>query len=271
MNAFSEQQFGARVPARSKHIPVSVVSLLGLSLWGLFLVPHDAHAMSFDQMKMLAGTALLDARVDAVLRDCGLPSVIADMAEVSRQRQTMRWKDVEMKLSSMQWDMVYSRQREAASHGTGWINPGLGSRACLSGLSGLVVHTKGEAGILSVKKRADNQGYVTSYLVPDNLYAAHQVIGLTGRWKQGMPASRLQEQYGKPDEILDEGDGIKNYRYWVVAKQKEMPISVHAVDFEVMQAENMCAEYTIYTSGFEFVQEKLDALQRQWERDYVLD
>jgi len=242
-----------------------------MSLWGVFLSTRDAHAMSFDQMKMLAGTALLELRVDAVLRDCGLPSAVADTAELPQQRQAIRWKDIQMKLSSMKWEIIYSRQRDVVVHETGWINPNSGSVACLTGLSGLVLHAKGDAGILSVTKRADNKGYLTSYDVPKDLYTAHQVIGLTGSWKQGMPISRIQERYGKPDEVLDGEGGIKRYRYWVVAKQKEMPISVHAVDFEVKGAEKFCTKYIVQTSGFEFVQEKLDALLRDWERDYVLD
>jgi hypothetical protein len=242
-----------------------------MSLWGVLLNSGEVHAMSLDQMKTLAGSALLDLRLDAVLRRCGLPAAIADTADVSQPRQAIRWQGVQMKLSSMKWEVIYSRPRDVAMHENGWINPGSGSVACLSGLSGLVLHAKGDAGVLTVKKRADNQGYLTAYRVPKYLYAAHQVIGLTGSWKQGMPISRLQERYGKPDEVLDRAGGIKHYRYWVVAKQKQMPVSVHAVDFEVKDTEKVCNKYTVQTSGFEFVQEKLDTLLREWERDYVLD
>ena len=265
MNGFNEQA-RTSVPINSRYVLAFVISLCGI-----FLTSHNAHAMSFDQMKTLAGTALLDLRVDAVLKDCGLPSVIVDTAGVSPQRPTLRWGNVKMKLSSMNWELIYSRQREVANPGSGWINPGFGNATCLSGLSGLVVQAKGDVGFLSVKKREDNKGYRTSYHVPDNLYAAHQVIGLSGSWIQGMPVSRILERYGKPDEILGGEGGARHYLYWVVVKQKEMPVSVHEVDFEVSGAEKICTRYSVHTSGFEYVQEKLDALQRQWERDYVLD
>ena len=242
-----------------------------MSLCGVFLIAHHAHAMSFEQMKLLAGTPLLDLRVDAVLRDCGLPSVISDAAEGSPQRQAVRWGDIEMKLSPMKWEMVYSRQREADHPGNGWVNPDSASVTCLSDLSGLILQAKGDAGFLTVRKREDNKGYLTSYQVPEDLYVAHQVIGVTGNWKQAMPVSRMQEQYGKPDEILDGEGGVKHYRYWVVVKQKEMPIALYAVDFEVKAAQKACTQYAVHTNGFEFVQEKLDELQRQWERDFVLD
>lgn len=242
-----------------------------MSLWGIFLNTGDVRAMSLDQMKTLTGTALLDLRIDAVLQRCGLPAAIADSVNLPEKRKTIRWNDAQMNLSSMKWEVTYSRQRDLPIHQDGWINPGSGSVACLTDLSALVLYAKGDVGILTVKKRADNKGYLTSYPVPDSLYAAHQVIGLTGSWGEGVPITKIQEQYGKPDEVLASAGGIKHYRYWVVARKDAMPVSVHAVDFEMMDAEKVCTKYTVRTSGFEFVQEKFDALLRQWERDYVLD
>lgn len=263
---------GFNAKAREAVLIPKILALVSvISLGGVFLMAHDAHAMSFDQMKTLAGTRLLDLRVDAVLSDCGLPSEIADAPKYSPKRQAIRWKDVEMKLSPMEWEMVYSHQRTVASHRSGWINPASGSVTCLSDMSGLVLYTQGNAGFLTVKKRQDNSGYLTSYQVPDNLFVAHQVIGVSATWKQGMAVSRMQEQYGKPDQILDSEGGMKHYLYWVVVKQKEMPTSVYAVDFEGKGAQNILTTYTVHTKGYAFVQERLDELQRQWEKDYVLD
>lgn len=231
----------------------------------------DVNAMSIQQMKTLNGTSLLGLRVDAVLRNCGLPSVILDPAGISHAKQKVRWGAVEMTLSPLEWEVIYTRQRDIAVRESGWINPHPAGRACLADLSQLILHAKGNVGFLSVKKRADNKGYVTSYQVPNSRYAAHQVIGLTGRWKQGMPISRVRERYGNPDEVLDQGGGVKLYRYWIIVKHNYMPVSLHAIDFEVKDAEKACAKYTVQTSGFEFVQERLDALLREWERDYVLD
>jgi hypothetical protein len=258
----------AGVPISSSLLLASLVSLLGICL-----VPLNAQAMRFDQMKMLAGAALLDARADAVLDDCGLPAAIADTENATAPRQTIRWADVDMKLSSKDWDIFYSRRQKAPSHGHGWRNPGSGNVKCLpSDLSGLVLHAKGDAGILNVTKRADNKGYTTTYHVPDDRYAAHLVVAVTGNWKQGMPASKIVERYGEPDEIQKKKNGTSRYLYWVIARNdKAMPVSVHAVGFEVKGPKMTCTQYTVQTSGVEFVQEKFDALQRQWERDYVLD
>ena len=107
--------------------------------------------------------------------------------------------------------------------------------------------------------------------VPDELYAAHKVVGLSGRWKIRMPLSRLRERYGNPDEVVQHA-GVAFHRYWVIAKNnKQMPISLHAVDFEIGTDGQTCARYTVHTSEVGFVQQKLDALMRQWEKDYVLD
>ncbi len=241
-------------------------------IWWILLCPHAALAMTVKQMQALAGTRLLGLRVSTVFRDCGLPADILDSKAVPQNRRKIRWQDVEMSLSPKQWEMIYTRRQDAAAHGSGWINPHSGSVTCLADLPALIVQAKGSVGFLSVKKRADNQGYRTTYRVPRNLYLAHQIIGVTGRWKQGMPVSRILQRYGKPDEILDRAGGIKLYRYWIVVKQKdEMPISVHAVDFEVKNAARMCTQYTVQTSGAQFVQEKHDALMDEWERLYVLD
>jgi hypothetical protein len=39
----------------------------------------------------------------------------------------------------------------------------------------------------------------------------------------------------------------------------------------VQATQPVCTRYTVHTRGVEFVQDKLDALLRQWEKDYVLD
>jgi hypothetical protein len=254
------------MPMQAKHAPVVVSVLLGV-----FLNSADVHAMSLDQMQALAGTALLDLRIDAVIQRCGLPSAIADSADTLQQRQAIRWNDVPMTLSSKKWEVIYSRQPDVAVHNIGWIHPGAGDVTCLTDLSELILDAKGDAGILAVKKRADNKGYRTTYHVPDSLYAAHQVIGFTGIWSEGVPIARIRERYGKPDEVVTSSGGIKHYRYWVVARKDAMPVSVHAVDFETRNAEKVCTKFIVRTSGIEFVQEKFDALLREWERDYVLD
>ncbi len=54
-------------------------------------------------------------------------------------------------------------------------------------------------------------------------------------------------------------------------KEKQKPVSVHAVDFEVSNTESTCRRYSAHTSSVDFVQARFDALLREWERDYVLD
>lgn len=244
-----------------------------MTLWALLLSAHDVHAMSPDQMKKLAGTGLLGLPVDAVFRHCRLPAAIVDTTDPSHKRRTVRWAGATMRLSSMDWDLLYEGRQHHASHKAAWINSGPGGNACLSAdLSELVLRAKGGSGVLSVKKRADNQGYITSYRVPDDLYAAHRVTEVTGRWKAGLPVAGLRQRYGDPDEVQRDGDRVRFHRYWVIERNdKQMPISLHAVDFEIDPGGKTATEYILRNSDVEFVQQKLDALLRQWEKDYVLD
>ncbi len=242
-----------------------------MTLWGVLLPFRDVEAMNAAQMKALAGTGLLGLRVDAVFRRCGLPEAIVD-TDLSHKKRAVRWGQVAMRLSAGDWDLRYGRRQQRDPAPGGWTNSAPGGRACLAGLVGFVLHAQGNSGILSVKKRADNQGYVTTYRVPDNLYAAHRVAGVAGRWKAAMPVSKLQKRYGNPDEIVTDRGGARLHRYWVVEKNnKQMPISLHAVDFEIGADGKTSARYIVQTSDVEFVQQKLDALMRQWEKDYVLD
>ncbi|MHB8743398.1 MAG: hypothetical protein ACYC9L_09760 [Sulfuricaulis sp.] len=251
---------------KSRWVPVAAM------VWWMLLYPHVASALTIKQLQSLTGTSLLGLRVGALLHDCGLPSAILDPTADSHSSHKIHWQHVNMKLSPKDWELVYRPHRDITVRTSGWTNPHPGGQLCRADLSELVVHAKGNVGILSVKKRTDNLGYRTSYRVPNNLYSAHQVIGITGHWKQGVPVSSIRKMYGNPDEIIDKDGGVKRYRYWVVVRNnKEMPISVQAVDFFVTDADKMCAKYSVQTDGFDFVQEKYDALRRKWERDYVLD
>lgn len=246
--------------------------IAAMALWAVLLPAHDAEAMDAAQMKALTGTGLLGLRADAVFRRCGLPSAVVDAGNGAQQKRALRWGKVSMRLSAGDWDLRYGHRRQQVPAAAGWTNPAAGGDACRSRLTELVLHAKGNSGILSVKKRADNQGYITTYRVPDNLYAAHQVVGITGLWKTGPPVTALEKRYGKPDEVLKNSGGAPVHRYWVVEKNnKQMPISLHAVDFEFGDDGKTCARYIVRTSDVDFVQQKLDALMRQWERDYVLD
>jgi len=243
-----------------------------MALWAFLLPAHDLHAMGLEQMKKLAGAGLLGVPVDAVLRHCRLPAAIVDAADAAHKKGTVRWEKTTMQLSASDWDLLYGRRQHPASRTAAWINSGPGGNACLStDLSELMLHAKGNVGVLSVKPRADKQGYVTTYRVPDDLYTAHRVTEVTGRWKTGLPVTGLRQRYGRPDEVLKD-NGVQIQRYWVVEKNnQQMPTSLHAVDFEIDRGGKTATGYVLRSSEVEFVQQKLDMLLRQWEKDYVLD
>lgn len=242
-------------------------ALLLAALWP----PPGGHAMDLPQMKSLAGASLLDLRVDAVFEQCGLPSAMGDTADDSHERQMLHWKQAEMRLSPKNWTIHYSRRPPAVSASAGWRNTTSPKATCLSGLSSLVLDARGEAGILSVRKRDDNRGYITTYAVPENLYHAHQIVGAAATWERGRPESEIAKAFGAPSEIVKRDGDVSIHRYWVVGREGQMPLALYAVDFEVSDAKKTSRRYAAYSSGVGFVQEKLDALVREWEKAYVID
>ena len=227
--------------------------------------------MDFEQMKSLAGASLLDLRVDALFEQCGLPAAIMDTKAAAHERQALHWDQARMELSPKNWEIHYSRTAPAADSRETWRNPAPPNAACLAELASLVLDAKGEAGILSMTKRDDNQGYITTYAIPDNLYRAHQIVGIAATWARSRPVSELAEAFGAPSEIVERDGDASIYRYWIVIKDGQMPLGLYAVDFEVSNAKKTCSRYAAYSSGVEFVQEKLDTLVREWEKVYVLD
>lgn len=226
-------------------------------------------AMQAVQLDTLAASALLDLRVDAVFQKCGLPAMIDDSATPQVPRQQLHWGDTAMQLSTQAWTLHYSRA-PVASTSAAWRNTRSASVDCLTGLTQLVVMTKGEAGFLTVKKRPDNNGYITTYSVPEDLFTAHQVVGIRANWAQTRTAADIRASYGKPDEIQQTAEGSR-YRYWIVKYDNKLPLSVIAVDFDISGPKHACQGFAVYTTGTDFVQEKFDELTDEWQRVYVLD
>lgn len=235
------------------------------------MTAQGAQAMSPEQMTSLAGASLLGSRVDALVRRCGLPAAIVDTADAAQPREKLSLENVSMTLSRKDWVIHYASHGPGTESGAAWRNPAPAGRVCAPQLSRFTLHAKGEAGVLSVTKREDNQGDITSYAVPENLFAAHEVITLTAYRKERLPVATIHKQYGAPDEVVERAGGASVHRYWVVRAENRMPLAVHAVEFEVRGADKTSGSYIVYTSGNAFVQEKFDALTRYWLRIYVND
>ena len=249
-------------------VSVRHIALALIAVSGPLSVPAAAQAMSLTRMQTLPGTGLLGMRVDALLHRCGLPAAIVDDLGPGRP---VRWDGVPMRLSDGDWDLTYAARNHAPRKKVAWINSAPNTHVCLFSLGALDLHAQGHSGVLSVKKRADQHGYVTTYRVPEDPYAAHKVVGITGRWRTAMTLSGLRKRYGDPDEVLDDGS-VRVFRYWVIKKNnRQMPISLNAVDFEIGADGKTSKSYSVHTSKVRFVQDKLDALMWQWEKNYVLD
>ena len=226
-------------------------------------------AMTLEQMKSFRGTAQLEMTVDSLLASCGLPAAIMDGGPADGAKQHLNWQGAGMRLSTLDWDVVYGKQqREPGKHG-GWTNRKQYDLRCASGLSQLQFHAKGHVGVLSVTKKPHDSGYTTTYAEPKNLYKAHKVVSFKAVLAKGLPVSTLISRYGQPDQVLKRPGGGDQFRYWVLTLRDRRPESLHAVDFEIDNA--IARSYAIGGSDVDFVQQRLDTLLKQWERDYVLD
>lgn len=226
-------------------------------------------AMKLEQMKVLKGAAQLEMTVDALIAQCGLPVAIVDQGAMGGAKQSLSWQGVGMRLSAQDWEVVYGAAPGKPEGILGWANRGKSGQSCISGLSQLQLTAKGHVGVLSVKKKPNDIGYITTYVVPKSLYKAHKVIGAKASLSKSLPASTLISRYGPPDELIKRPGSSDGYRYWILTLRENRPETLHAVDFEMDNGASKA--YAISTTGADFVQQRLDLLLRKWERDYVLD
>ena len=234
------------------------------------LVPFGASAaMTLDQMKSLKGTAQLEMPVDKLFRRCGLPAAISDHGSAAAAKQSLGWDGTVMRLSAMDWSVAYRTPQAPKAKAEDWINTGELNTRCLDGLAQWVLHAKGNVGTLTVTRKAQGYGYATSYRVPRNLYKAHKVVGIRATLGKGHPVATLVARYGQPDEVVKQAGAKERFRYWVLTRRNHRPELLYAVDFEIDAGES--ASYSVSSSDVEFVQQRLEMLLRQWERDYVLD
>lgn len=235
--------------------------------------PVDASAaMTLDQMKALKGAAKLEITLDKLLSSCGLPTAIVDHGSANGAhgaKQRINWQGVDMRLSALDWEIVYGARQPKLGNIEGWVNGGKFDKRCTSGLSQLLFIAKGHVGILTVTKKAQGFGYITAYSEPKNLYQAHKVVGIRATLTGSLAVPTLVGRYGQPDEVLKHPGTREKFRYWVLTRRDHRPELLYAVDFELDNG--ACETYTISSSGVDFVQQRLDSLLKQWERDYVLD
>ena len=226
-------------------------------------------AMTLSHMKALKGTAQLEITVDKLFGRCGLPAAVVDHGRVTGEKQSVDWHGTAMHLSAMDWDAVYGMRQPKVGKPEAWINVGKLDSRCINGLSQLVLKAKGNVGVLRVTKKAQGFGYDTSYWVPKNLYKAHKVLGIRATLTQSLAVATLVGRYGQPDEILKQSAPGEKFRYWVLTRRDHRPELLYAVDFEIDSGGSRT--YAISSSGVDFVQQRLEKLLQQWERDYVLD
>lgn len=179
-----------------------------------------------------------------------------------------------MALSDGDWDVVYSADVLIPARGEpggGWNNASPAPPRCLADLREVTFLTQGGTGVLDVKGKAAGEGYRTTYIIPTSPYRAHQVIGLRARLNESFPVARLIRDYDTCDDKPAIGGGLRACRYWAVVYIGQMPADLYAVDFVTDATGGTVEGYAISTTGFEFVKQRLEALQQEWERFFLFD
>jgi hypothetical protein len=225
--------------------------------------------MTLDQMKLLEGAAQLELTVDKLFRHCGLPVAISDHGPASGEKQDVHWGGVTLRLSPLDWDVAYGLNLKEVGGPSDWTNRRKPNVRCMKELSRLSFAARGHVGVLTVTKKADGFGYVTSYREPKSLLKAHKVVGVTATHAKGASVQALTGRYGRPDEVVKQPGAREKFRYWVLTRRDHRPELLYAVDFEIDGGSSNT--HAISTSSVAFVAQRLDILLKQWERDYVLD
>lgn len=248
-----------------RHLPWVVASL------GCLFPPATLAAMTIGQMNALGGSSQLLSTVDRLFHVCGLPAFISDEAGVREAKRDASWRGVAMRLSARDWRIGYGSPPLDTRKDGAWRNPAPSHGRCLAGMAWLVFSAKGQVGDVSVARKPDGTGYVTTYRVPDNLLQAHKVMGVRVGVAKRIPLATLVGRYGPPDEVQGMPGGKERHRHWVLVRIDQRPETLHAVDFEVDTDERSCGVYEISAAGTDFVNQRLELLMREWERSFVLD
>lgn len=228
--------------------------------------------MTLEQMKSLEGASLLHLTADRLLSRCGLPGFIVDKAGPADTKRSVSRRGARMRLSTADWKIHYGGTApRGAGKPEGWFNASTSRSRCLSGAVRLAFDAKGQIGVVSVTKRPDGVGYDTVYRVSDDPFRSHKITAVKVELRSGFPAATLVRLHGPPDEIVATPGGREHHRYWVLAHVHQRPDSLHAVDFEIASGDRTCRAYRISAAGIDWVDERMESLLRQWERDHVLD
>ncbi|KPK55575.1 MAG: hypothetical protein AMS22_03860 [Thiotrichales bacterium SG8_50] len=228
-------------------------------------------AMTLEQMQKLPAVQLLNERIDAVFNRCGFPIRIEDLAASDAPKRSFVWRERPISLSAGEWKVTYSSVNEG-SPSLAETAPGTAPpRTCVRGASRLVLLAR-EVGVIVRTKKPAGYGYLTRYQIPSDPLHAHKVLRIDVSVIPALSVITITKRYGEPDEIMASKAGAHIMRYWVVVRDKiHSPRNAFAVDFRIDLKTKHCVGFSVDTDSIEFVAKRLEHLQGQWERAFVLD
>lgn len=242
-----------------------------LALIGLLAYGHGCMAMTLEQMEKLPAVQLLNERMDAVFNRCGFPERIEDLAASDAPKRDFVWRERPMSLSSGEWKVTYASVSESSPSRAETAPDTAPPRTCVRGASRLVLLAR-EVGVIVRTKKPTGYGYLTRYQIPSNPLHAHKVLRIDVSAMPTLSVATITKRFGEPDEIMASKAGPHVMRYWVVFRDKiHSPRSAFAVDFRIDLMTKHCVGFSVDTDSIEFVAKRLEQLQSQWERAFVLD
>ncbi len=223
--------------------------------------------MTLQQLRTLAGGAVIDLRVADMPKALSMPAMILTHATSAADKVLVRWHDIDMPLTRTTWDIVYQQLNSPAKKSiTGWRNPNPAMPPILAGLSSIRLLAKGGSGIVTINKTA----HKTRYAIPENQLLAHKIIRAQALFSVPVPVNNLVSQYGNHYETVTEKAGGRMLRFWVLEEKDELPLSLHAVDFPLTNDGKEVSGYIVSGTDIDYVQRKFSVYYQQW-MDHMRD
>jgi len=231
------------------HLPACArAGLLALAAWSL---PVAAKAMQADQMRAIAGLAMLDARATEVVDAYGQPSALC--------ADGVRDCIAGAALPAGDWELVYLPKARATARSESGMDDGF----ALPIFSRVVLHAKGGVGRVVTEDHPRR----LRFEVPGDPWLAHQIVSVTAQLRTPVALADLVARFGHAHQRVTGPDGARWLRYWVVRKQGQLPLRLYAVELRLDAGGDKVTALRADGSQVGFVASELKARHDIWERN----
>lgn len=213
--------------------------------------------MHFAQMQAIAGVALLDARVDALIEAYGRPAIIEDAGPGAGRAA----EDSSGLSANGDWRLVFTP--EAHPGGRPARRDFKAQGLTLKAFKHLVIHAQGGVGRVVIRRAP----LKTSYEMPADPYQSHRVVTVYADLRRPVSRADIELVYGGQYERVTDNSGATWLRYWVVQLQGQTPLRLYAVDFRLDESGERITGLAANGPRIGFVKAELVKRSRIWERN----